>query len=128
MSQYMNEYRKRTTPIKRQRALDYLGGKCVECETVENLHFHHLDPSTKEYDVSTGAVHKGWQKLVIELDKCELRCEAHHIDEHRSSALCGTAQRYWRGCRCQPCTTANTEHNKEYKARRFSSIRRAPIL
>ncbi len=36
----------------------------------------------------------------------------------------GTPQRYWRGCRCQPCTTANTEYARAYRKKtgRYKTI------
>lgn len=120
-AEYMREYRKRTNPGKKARALAYLGGRCIVCGSVDDLHFHHIDPTSKAFEIATGMVHRSWANLVIEMDKCELRCAACHIDEHRSTAPCGTAQRYWRGCRCEPCRAARNAHQRAYKLRRNSS-------
>lgn len=121
-AEYMREYRQRTSHVKRQRALDFMGGKCQECGSVEHLNFHHIDPLTKLFDISTGVVHRSWQAVLEELCKCVLICEDCHHKEHASQAPCGTAQRYWRGCRCRSCTAANTAHSRAYKARRCSSV------
>lgn len=59
-----------------------------------------------------------WAKLVVEIDKCELRCKDCHTDEHRSTAPCGTMRRYWRGCRCPECKRAMREYNRAARARR----------
>lgn len=106
---------RRLRDARRIQALDHLGGKCVICGATEKLHFHHL--RDKSFEISTWLL-LSWERLVVEVDKCELRCEAHHIDEHRSKAVCGTVQRYWRGCRCDPCKAAMSKHNREYNARR----------
>lgn len=95
---------------QRERAKSYLGGTCVECGTTENLHFHHTDPTTMSFRISTWLL-LSWERLVVELDKCELRCREHHTDEHRSMAPCGTVQRYWAGCRCKPCAAAMSAYN-----------------
>lgn len=56
-----------------------------------------------------------WERVVAELDKCELRCRDHHVDHHRTTAPHGTAQRYWAGCKCDACRAANTAHNRSYR-------------
>jgi hypothetical protein len=116
MAEYMRERHKK----HRARAIEYLGGSC-RCGSSESLHFHHTDPETKGFTISSG-LSLGWERLVVELDKCVLLCESCHQDEHRSTAPHGTAQRYWRGCRCTPCRQANTVHSKEYKKQVKSKI------
>lgn len=116
----MRQYRQRTNEAKRQRARDHLGGACAVCGSTADLHFHHVDPDTKSYNISDKVTDLSWEVLVLELDKCELRCAEHHVEHHRSTAPHGTARRYWRGCRCDPCTAANTAHNRRYRATRSS--------
>lgn len=86
----------------RKRMLAYLGGKCVECGTSDNLHIHHKDPSQKEFNVCADGWGRPWDDMVAELDKCELRCVYHHIKIHEAEH--GTISRY-RGhrCRCDAC-------------------------
>lgn len=105
---------------KRSRAIEYLGGSCVECRSVEKLHFHHSDPEAKSFPISTYLL-LSWERLVEELDKCELRCEDCHVSHHKSKYECGTPQRYWRGCRCGLCKAAMSQYNREYRARRNAS-------
>ena len=63
----------------RQKAIEYLGGKCVICGVTENLQFHHRNPWEKSFEVSANLT-ISWVRLVLELDKCELRCPDHHDD------------------------------------------------
>jgi 5-methylcytosine-specific restriction endonuclease McrA len=74
--------------LMRESALEELGGKCVICGTTENLEFNHIDPSTKEREVSTkcGLRHK-------EHLKCELMCKEHH--RLWSNAEARLSRQYW---------------------------------
>lgn len=111
------EYKKLRADKVRERAVAYLGGRCAGCGMTSGpFHFHHQDPEMKEFVISTALPHLSWERLLPEIDKCELRCVPCHIEHHRSTAECGTAQRYWAGCRCKPCTSANADHSRAYKA------------
>ena len=61
--------------------------KCILCNEnhIATLHFHHLDSSTKEIDLST-AVRLGWSKdkLEKEINKCVVLCANCHAKEHYS--------------------------------------------
>lgn len=65
---------------KRQKALDFLGGKCVECGSTEDLHFDHIDPKTKVFTISR-SLNRRWEVLQVELEKCQLLCAPHHRDK-----------------------------------------------
>lgn len=75
---YKSEWRKRT----RSWALNTLGGRCSVCGGVEELEFDHIDPSTKEIEISV-AIRDGWGKsrLGAELKKCQLLCKSHHLEK-----------------------------------------------
>lgn len=70
---------------KKQRAVAYLGGKCMICgydKSVTAMHFHHRDPATKSFPIS-GNYTRGWLRTVAELDKCDLLCaNCHHEVEY----------------------------------------------
>ncbi len=57
--------------------LELLGGKCVRCESVEDLEFDHIDPATKEFTISNGFTF-GFIRLVDEAYKCQLLCRPCH--------------------------------------------------
>ena len=61
--------------------------KCILCNEnhITTLHFHHLNPSMKEIELST-AIRLGWSKdkLEKEIDKCVVLCANCHAKEHYS--------------------------------------------
>lgn len=100
----------------KQQMHEHLGGKCAECGAIENLDIHHKDRSSKKFTL-TNRWGWPWEKLVEELNKCELRCKAHHIKIHEAKH--GTASRYINhNCRCVDCKAAKALSMKEYFARK----------
>lgn len=70
----------------KQKAVNYLGGRCKKCgfnENIELLHFHHLDPSDKKYDISK-FISKGFYYVKAELNKCILLCFNCHTLVHKT--------------------------------------------
>lgn len=67
----------------KSKLVEYKGGKCKECgynKSINALHFHHLDPSQKDFSISG----KSWSfdKLKVEVDKCVLLCANCHAEVH----------------------------------------------
>lgn len=118
-NEYMREYMKRRYHKKRAEAIDFLGGKCVVCGSIENIELDHIDPDLKSIDIA-----KVWtyskEKFWIEVKKCQLLCNECHLEKHKSQYPCGTAQRYWRGCKCIDCRAANALHHLKWKEARAS--------
>lgn len=112
------EYRKRYTAKRMAQAFSYLGDKCVKCGASDRLEFDHVDPKIKEIEITTAVMVKcwSWDRLVPELDKCQLLChDCHHRKsleamEYGPQVPHGTHWRYrrWK-CRCAPCVKANSE-------------------
>lgn len=71
----VSEYQKQRRDQAKLKALDYLGSRCMYCETGdgEALRFVHKDPGEKLFGISTGLT-KAWETLRPELDKCVLIC------------------------------------------------------
>ena len=66
---------------KKKRAVEYLGGRCIRCgynECFYALEFDHVDPSTKEYEMSNMIYGRNWALVGVELDKCQLLCANCH--------------------------------------------------
>lgn len=66
------------------KAVAYKGGACERCgynKCMKALHFHHLDPSEKDFHI-TGSEYHSWEKVVKELNKCLLLCANCHYEEH----------------------------------------------
>lgn len=72
-------YRKRV----KIKLVAYKGGKCQICnynKCIEALQFHHKDPNKKEFQISGMSL--GFERLKIEVDKCDLVCANCHIELH----------------------------------------------
>lgn len=69
----------------KKKAIDYKGGKCERCgynKYQGALQFHHKDPSKKDFAIGSGGHTRAWDKVKIELDKCELVCANCHFEIH----------------------------------------------
>jgi len=74
------EWKKRLIDIKKKI------GKCKYCwwdKKPEVLQFHHRDKSKKEFKFSVGNLgNKNWEKLLKEIEKCDLICPNCHFSLH----------------------------------------------
>jgi hypothetical protein len=82
-----NTYTEQTKRAKdrKLRAIELMGGRCVKCDQSHPaaLSFHHVDPTTKVFNID-GRVfgnHK-WSVVEEELKKCQLLCLYCHAIEH----------------------------------------------
>ena len=72
----------------KQKAVEYLGGHCVDCKHTYPLcayDFHHLDPAQKDQIISKmlrTKVTTTWDEMTEELDKCVLLCSNCHRIRH----------------------------------------------
>lgn len=80
-NQYLNQYMKQRWVRRRAAAIEQLGGACRACGTKDDLHFHHIDPSTKSMTIAraSSASEKRFQE---EIAKCELLCGDCHRQHH----------------------------------------------
>ena len=64
-----------------KRALvNHLGGCCLLCgynRCFRALHFHHLNPHEKEFNISEKST---WHALHLEIEKCVLLCANCHAE------------------------------------------------
>lgn len=69
----------------KKRAVEYLGGECKECGYNKNwsaMEFHHRESDKKETLISILLSYPWSDKLVNELDKCDLMCSNCHREKH----------------------------------------------
>tara|TARA_R100000656_G_scaffold80579_1_gene59007 strand:- start:222 stop:464 length:243 start_codon:yes stop_codon:yes gene_type:complete len=79
----------------KQKAVEYKGGKCVDCVKQGRdgvfpacaYAFHHEDPTEKEYDPSKLMKRKKWKSIKEEIDKCVLLCLNCHGIRHYTGEL-----------------------------------------
>lgn len=64
-----------------ERIAPWLAAGCADCGSHERLHFHHLDPSTKRYEVTVMTTH-GDRSVHAEIAKCVVVCHTCHIRRH----------------------------------------------
>lgn len=77
-----NSYNYRRKDLKIM-AVKYKGGKCIYCsydKCLSSLHFHHLNPKTKSFSISSACY--SINKIKEELDKCILVCSNCHGEIH----------------------------------------------
>ncbi len=65
-------------------AVDYKGGACSNCgydRYIGALEFHHRDPNEKDFQ-GTGGTVLSWDRIKVELDKCDMLCSNCHREVH----------------------------------------------
>ena len=114
---YRASWQKTRRAHNRSILLDTLGGECVRCGSVDKLHFDHIDPSSKKFDIAT-RLSCSIDLLLREAAKCQILCSSCHgkktaTDNGRSSPTHGTLSMYVNAkCRCDLCKTANAYYYK----------------
>jgi 5-methylcytosine-specific restriction endonuclease McrA len=99
---------------RKNYCLDYLKGKCINCGSIEQLEFDHIDPTTKVGHI-TRMFSVSHELLIAELNKCQLLCQPCHMAKTKSAIVKpkhGTISRYTnQECRCTDCKQANKLYN-----------------
>jgi len=121
---YFNKRRK----LRRQKLYDLLGGKCAVCGSTKNLHFDHIDPSTKKFRISV-KIDAPEDILKEEVNKCQLLCPKCHKDktlknnEFGERSQHGTIWRYKKyKCRCDKCRKAMSNYNRIKRLEKLKAI------
>ena len=86
-SKYSTVYTNKTRKALKEKAVEYKGGCCCKCGYCKNicaLQFHHEDPNEKDFGISSDGVHRSWEKIKIEIDKCILVCANCHAEIHEA--------------------------------------------
>ena len=119
MKTYMlARYHKKMSEVKNK-----LGGKCVKCNSIENLQLDHVNPETKNFTIA-----KLWNSkkevFDLEISKCQLLCKKCHeektlLDLGQVSAKMthGTVSSY-RYCKCKLCKKAVSEYKRAYRKKK----------
>ncbi len=79
----MNTRAKELNKSVKQKCIEYKGGKCVKCgynKCPLALEFHHIDPTTKDFNINGRKSFN--QNVKNELDKCILLCSNCHREIH----------------------------------------------
>ena len=122
-NEYMASYMLKRYHIRRNNAIEPLGGKCVLCGSSENLELDHKDPKDKAFSLA-----KLWScaepKYLEEIAKCQLLCRTCHEEKtindlgfKRAKGNHGTISTH-RYCRCNLCKEAWNKYGREHKAKK----------
>ena len=82
---YMRQAVKNRRKKLREMARASKGNKCIICgynKCQRALSFHHIDPKTKEFDLSTKGLTRSWERIQNEIKKCVLICANCHMEVH----------------------------------------------
>lgn len=124
MATPMAEYHRRYYYKRRQKLLDHLGGECVLCGATEDLHFDHIDPAQKSFDISRNVTLSN-EIVRAELAKCQVLCRKHHEEKtarENSGFTHGTLYAWMKKkCRCEQCLPKWRAWNDERNAQRKSA-------
>lgn len=81
-SERVKVWRKKT----KENIVESLGGKCCICgynKCLNSLHFHHLVPTEKEFQLGQARGNPiSWDKIIKEVKKCALLCSNCHGELH----------------------------------------------
>jgi hypothetical protein len=118
MKKYMNDLYQR----KRIKIIEYLGGKCNECGSTNDLHVDHKDHTKKSFSLAKCWSYS-WSILIEELKKCQLLCEECHLNKTKSEGSLAKTRTtkprfihgsYWtyhkHKCRCEKCIIGHQTH------------------
>ena len=76
---------------RRAILLSIHGGKCIKCgysQCPAALQFHHRDPATKKFKLSTPFIaRRDWRTVLVEANKCDLLCANCHAEHHYQEDL-----------------------------------------
>lgn len=111
----MNNYMKTRWAVRRENAIEFLGGKCVKCGGTEALEFDHIDPSTKVMTIAR-ASSRNEEFFMNEVRKCQLLCTQCHLAKtvYESSVEHGGGKSGKKNCPCSPCKAKKAEYMAEY--------------
>ena len=80
-----DEHQSKLRKIKLENGCAHCGTK----EDVSKLQFHHVDSSSKKFNIATARSYS-WEKLEKEMAKCIILCRECHTNEHKPTRM-GTA-------------------------------------
>lgn len=117
---YQREYQKNRYSLRRNNALEALGGKCKVCGSKENLELDHINRDEKSFNISRlwSIAEEDYNK---ELAKCQVLCNGCHEKKTREDLgqvsakdTHGTisSSRY---CKCALCREAKNAYSRVYK-------------
>ena len=130
-NEYMKDYMSNRRANRRKKLLSLLGNACEKCGSKEDLEFNHKDLRLKSFSLSGYNLDTSWDKIMKELEKCELLCRSHHLEATRVQYkngeirpwndkryvpyICGTVRSYQEiKCKCELCRKAKSLYRNKF--------------
>ena len=121
-------YNSRYKAKRRLGYIEYLGGKCVQCNSTENLEFDHIDPKTMSFRIASNIGRKD-DVVKKELAKCQLLCKTCHRKKSNNELknrvfiykpiVHGKISTYTiQKCRCDKCKQGWRIYKRDYKRKK----------
>ena len=79
--EYLKKAVTRRRKLLKMKAVECCGGKCQICGYQKHpgvLEFHHVDPGSKSFGISSGGFSRSWSSIEEEVKKCVLVCANCH--------------------------------------------------
>ncbi len=109
---------------RRKSILLLLGNKCSVCESKKDLEIDHKNPESKSFNLAKAISGWNWEKVLKEVEKCQLLCSDCHKQKTRKDLSEKFGQREiwehgtiagYRHCRCDECRKAKRDYMREYR-------------
>ena len=119
-NEYFAKYMIKRYHQRRDELVKRLGGKCLWCETKENLQLDHKDKNKKNVEPAR-LMSLSKIRFEAEIPLLQLLCAKHHGEKtaeengkKRARGTHGTLSSY-RYCKCGECRAANAKSSREYR-------------
>lgn len=118
---------KRTERKNERKALlkSLLGGSCVSCGATSNLEFDHVIPEDKSFIIAGNSIELGLERILPELQKCQLLCRKCHREKTNSDIAVGEhgmpSMYSNKGCRCDKCRIAWNKYTRKHSSKYYYS-------
>lgn len=117
---YMRGYQKARYEKRRTGFIEELGGVCVQCNSVDELEFDHINPDTKSFNVAKKMANGAIAVLREEIAKCQLLCKKCHKKKSVAEEEVGHGEGLTgkKNCSCDLCRPLKAEYARVRKQNR----------
>lgn len=107
---------------RKDKAIQLLGGRCIECGSTDKLEFDHIDPKHCNFRIGSGLT-RSWELVRKELLLCQLLCKScHRRKTNEDNGFNSGNQHGYHStyvntkCRCSLCRKANRDYARHRRS------------